>query len=60
VSKVMSKFRKARDYDDDDFLDKEYDKKKVRKKDQRKLKYYDDYESYYGSRQSAKTQKYRY
>jgi len=56
----MSKFRKARDYDDDDFLDKEYDKKKVRKKDQRKLKYYDDYESYYGSRQSAKTQKYRY
>ena len=42
MSKFVQKFRK-KDYSDDEYIEKEY-KDKKRKKDQRKLKYYDDYE----------------
>lgn len=44
MSKFVPKFRK--NYDDEEYSDNEYKHKKdSKKKNQRKLKYYDEYES---------------
>ena len=45
MSKFVPKFRK--DYDDEEYSDNEYKSKKdSKKKNQRKIKYYDEFESY--------------
>jgi hypothetical protein len=61
MSKLVKKFRKG-NYDDDNYYsDEEYgQKKKVRKDKQRKLKYYDDYETQgFQPRQITKTPKFK-
>lgn len=58
MSKYVQKFRK-KDYGDEEYSEREY-KDKKRKKDQRKLKYYDEYESYEAHhRYNPKSQKFR-
>ena len=54
--------QKSRDYGYDEFDDvKDYDKKKSRKKEHRKPKYFDEYESYEASHKfDYKSQKFRY
>ena len=46
MSKLVKKFRKG-NYDDDNYYsDEEYNKKKKGHKQQRKMKYFDEYDSY--------------
>ena len=58
MSKLVKKLRKS--YNDDEFYSSEdYDQKKKDRKP-RKLKYYDEYESYYGrGKSNTKPQKHR-
>lgn len=57
MSKFVPKFRK--NYDDDEYSQNEY-KDKKRKKNQRKPKYYDEFESYEAhNRFNNKSQKFR-
>jgi hypothetical protein len=58
MGKFVEKSRRNRDYYEEEYYEKDQ-KDSKRKKDQRKMKYFDEYESLYGSRKQGKSQKFR-
>ena len=57
MSKLVKKFRKG-NYDDDNYYsDEEYGKKKKGHKQERKMKYFDEYDSY--NPRKSKTSKFK-